>query len=432
MANPPGIKKILPVIIIIITIAGFLYINSLNNADKLPYSGVVEATTYNLGFEMPGKIQQIATREGNHVKKGDLLARLNDAELLANLKQSESALEASSAELANLLAGARPKEIAQAKAQLAKAQARLRQLINGPTPQELSQAKARMLADREQYLMATRGGRTEDVKSARSRLEAAGSSLDTARQDYKRYKNLYDKGAVSAQRYESFRNQYNQAMSGYTSARQQLRKVKAGPRTEEIKAAYQRYRASQAQYQDMADGTRVEVTDQARADVKYWKNQVGLMIEGPRKNQVKAAQKRVKQAEAVVEAVKVKLANSRILSPADGVVITKNFEEKEVVGAGAPVITMADLAHPWVYIFVPEPKFVKLGMKAKISVDSLPGRKFDGEVVRIYEQAEFTPKFIQTRRERVNLVFRVKVAVDNPALDLKPGMPADVELEKSE
>ena len=108
----------------------------------------------------------------------------------------------------------------------------------------------------------------------------------------------------------------------------------------------------------------------------------------------------------------------------------KNFEIREAVSTGTPVITVSDLEHPWVYVFVPETEIgkVKIGQKAYITADSFPGRKFEGEIARIYDSAEFTPKNIQTKEERVYLVFRVKVRIFNTELALKPGMPVDVEI----
>jgi HlyD family secretion protein len=152
--------------------------------------------------------------------------------------------------------------------------------------------------------------------------------------------------------------------------------------------------------------------------------------EGTRPEEVRAAARQVEQARAQLRTAEVSLAKTKLYAPADGVVTARNLEAGEAVAPGVPVVSLVDLDHPWVYIYIPEPELaqVKLGAKAQVTADSLK-QALPGEVVRVYEKAEFTPRFIQTERERVNLVFRAKVGVQNPEHVLRPGMPADVQLQ---
>jgi HlyD family secretion protein len=126
----------------------------------------------------------------------------------------------------------------------------------------------------------------------------------------------------------------------------------------------------------------------------------------------------------------VKLQDSVIYAPLNGVVLRKNIEEGETVGAGAMVYTIGDLDNPWVKVYVKEDKLglVKLGQRAGVSTDTYPGKLYEGTVTTISSEAEFTPKNVQTREERVKLVFGVKVSVKNMNNELKPGMPADVRI----
>ncbi|HOO70185.1 MAG TPA: efflux RND transporter periplasmic adaptor subunit [Spirochaetota bacterium] len=116
-----------------------------------------------------------------------------------------------------------------------------------------------------------------------------------------------------------------------------------------------------------------------------------------------------------------------IISPISGTVLERNLETGELAFPGTPILTIADLTRPWIKIYVQEKRLgrVKLGQKALVSVDSFPDREFPGKVVSISNRAEFTPKTIQTREERVKLVFAVKIALENKDQSLKPGMPAD-------
>ena len=126
----------------------------------------------------------------------------------------------------------------------------------------------------------------------------------------------------------------------------------------------------------------------------------------------------------------VKLKDSVIHAPLKGVVFKKNVEAGETVGSGVAVFTIGDLENPWVKVYVKEDKLglVKLGQKAEVRVDSFPKKKYEGTVTSISSEAEFTPKNVQTREERVKLVFGVKVRVKNQNDELKPGMPADVKI----
>lgn len=134
-----------------------------------------------------------------------------------------------------------------------------------------------------------------------------------------------------------------------------------------------------------------------------------------------------RMAKAAYEQINAVIENAVIASPIDGVVLEKNLEVGEIAFPGTPVLTVADIKDTWLRIYVNEIELgrVKLGQKAEITVDAFPEKKFSGKVTHISSKAEFTPKTIQTKDERVKLMFAVKIAVPNPAQELKPGMPAD-------
>jgi HlyD family secretion protein len=135
-------------------------------------------------------------------------------------------------------------------------------------------------------------------------------------------------------------------------------------------------------------------------------------------------------AKANDDLVQASIENAVIYSPIDGVILEKNLEIGEMAFPGTAILTMADLDRPWIKIYVDEAKLglVRLGQKADLRVDTYPALIFTGKVVSISDKAEFTPKTIQTKDERVKLMFAVKIAIDNPAGKLKPGMPADVDI----
>jgi HlyD family secretion protein len=125
------------------------------------------------------------------------------------------------------------------------------------------------------------------------------------------------------------------------------------------------------------------------------------------------------------------LAYTEIRSPLDGVVLTKNVESGEVVSPGTPVVTVANIAELWMNIYIPETQtgLVKLGQEVRVGVDSFPGESFKGTITFVSSESEFTPKTILTQEERIKLVYRAKVALEDAQQRLKPGMHADAEIE---
>jgi len=138
----------------------------------------------------------------------------------------------------------------------------------------------------------------------------------------------------------------------------------------------------------------------------------------------------VDQARAALRTAEVRFNDTIADAPVSGIVLSRNVEQGETVAAGVAVYSLGDLGNPWIKVYVNETKLglVKLGQKAQIFTDTYPGKAYEGRVTYIASEAEFTPKNVQTKEERVKLVFGVKVSVTNVNNELKPGMPADVKI----
>jgi multidrug resistance efflux pump len=139
----------------------------------------------------------------------------------------------------------------------------------------------------------------------------------------------------------------------------------------------------------------------------------------------------VNQAQANINLVQTQLDQVDVPSPTAGSILDRLVEPGEVVAPGAALLTLADLTHLTITVYIPENRYgtVTLGQEARVKVDSFPGETFMGKVIYIADQAEFTPRNVQTAEGRQTTVFAVKLAVDNPDSRLKPGMPADVTFE---
>lgn len=161
-------------------------------------------------------------------------------------------------------------------------------------------------------------------------------------------------------------------------------------------------------------------------------HQLDLLREGARKEDIERAEADVAASKANLETARRQLSYTHLTSPVDGVISLRLAEKGEVVAAGQPIFHVTELARPWVRAYLREADLprVKLGQEAEVHVDGLPDKPFTGRVSFIAPKAEFTPKTVETRELRVDLVYLVKVEVDNPQGLLKVGMPADVKFKR--
>ncbi len=152
-----------------------------------------------------------------------------------------------------------------------------------------------------------------------------------------------------------------------------------------------------------------------------------LVLEGFRKEDIDAARAEARRAEAALELARTRLGYATISCPVNAVVLVRPMEPGEVAAIGSPVLTLGDLDNAYFEGYVPETDLAKVryGQKAEITTDSYPGKKYSGLVYFVSSKAEFTPKTVETHKERVTLVYRTKIRVENQDHSLKPGMPAD-------
>jgi HlyD family secretion protein len=234
---------------------------------------------------------------------------------------------------------------------------------------------------------------------ARARADWANAETN-----YLRVKELYEQKMAAQQEYDSAKAAYDAAVARLDEAVEQLKLVQAGPRQEEI--------------------------EQARAALAQVQQQYNLAKEGPRKETIEQARARVAEAKAGLGLAETRLGYATLTAPLSGVVLSKNIEPGEYVAAGTPVITVGDLEHVWLRAYISETDLgrVKVGQGVRVTTDTYPGKSHEGRLAFIAAEAEFTPKNVQTAKERVKLVYRVKIDLQNPGMELKPGMPADAEI----
>lgn len=371
-------KRAAMVAVFLILVAGGVWYFLLRGGDGgegIRVSGNVEATTVEVSFKIPGKIAARAVDEGMTVAAGQLVARLDNTDQADEVRVREAELSAADAALRELTAGARPQEIARAEAEVRRAEAQLADLLAGARPQEIA--------------------------SARAVVERARADAAKARKDHERTQALLGRQLISTQENDTARAASEMAAARLKEAEEALGLALSGSRKDQV--------------------------EQARAAVAGAKENLSLVKEGARKEAIDQARARRKQAGEGLALAKTRLSYATAFSPLNGIVLSKNAESGEYVAAGTPVVTVADLREVWVRGYIPETDLgkVRLGQEVAVTTDSYPGKRYRGRVTFIAQEAEFTPKSVQTQKERVKLVYRIKVTVLNPAMELKPGMPAD-------
>jgi len=185
--------------------------------------------------------------------------------------------------------------------------------------------------------------------------------------------------------------------------------------------------AVSAQDRDLA-ATALKRAEAALAAAQERHNQA---VEGSRKEDIAIAHANVNQAHANLGLSRVNLDYTVLRAPLAGVVTVRQAELGEVVSPGSPVVTIADLDHPWLRAYVAETDLGRIhwGQDAVVTTDTYPGKQYHGRISFISSTAEFTPKSVQTEKERVTLVYRIKIDLDNRNHELKPGMPADARID---
>jgi HlyD family secretion protein len=233
------------------------------------------------------------------------------------------------------------------------------------------------------------------------------------------------------------------------SAAASLKELEAGSRPEEIQqaeAVLQRAKAEEHRYrieferqrglhQKDVISTREFETAQlsfetATAKLKEAEKAFALTREGPRQERIEQARAVLKEAEEAISLVKIRITYATLESPMTGLVLSDHVEPGEYVSAGTPIVSIGDLNNVWIRAFIDETDLgrVKVGQQATVTTDSYPQKSYPGRISFISSESEFTPKNVQTEKERVKLVYRIKIDVPNPNQELKPGMPADAKI----
>jgi multidrug resistance efflux pump len=361
--------KMKPVIMVLVMIAlvvvtGISFGGWFHHDHALQGSGTVEARNIRVGSEVGGRIDKVLVREGDIVAPGQVLMTFDEKELLASLAQSR------------------------ANAEKAK---------RGYRREDIEEARAAAMQAKADYEMRKNGYRQEDIAAAQSDVQRAAADEIRTRLDFQRYDALAQKSEVSKQQRDTAEANWKMAAAQKDNAEHKLDELQRGYRPEEIASAGARYLQTQATLDKYLRGNRPEDIEAAKAAMAY---------------------------------DEARFRERQVLAPSAASVEVLDVRPGDLIAPNTPVATLLERDEIYVRIYIPETEIYRahVGQKAQITVDSVGKQVFDGAVEQINQQAEFLPRNVQTREERVHQVFGVKIRIADSSHRVLPGMAADVKL----
>lgn len=435
-------------LICLVAAAGLLALTGCEILDRTPEvsqlsaSGTITTRVVQVGPEIGGRLLEVMVDKGAAVKQGDLLFKLDDQILQAQLSQADAAVKVAQS---NLDIARQKLASAESQYDLALQSARLQFSREHSDAWKLTQSDKINLPvwyfQKSEQIAALQA----EAASAQKNLDAEQANLTNE------LTKASNASFVGAER------RLAAAQQAYAISEQVLAQAKAAKVTKDLVDAAQKSAdaasseldAAQKAYDQMLTSDSAARVREARARLAVaqerlyiTQDRLDALLTGDQSLQVQAARLTVDQAksavaqaeaslaqaEAAQRLIKVQIAKMVVISPLAGTVLSRPLNPGEVAGAGATVVEIGQLDPLTLTVYVAESLYgqIDLGQKATVTVDSFPGRSFIGKVTYISDEAEFTPRNVQTTESRSATVYKVEITLSNPGGELKPGMPADV------
>lgn len=399
-ARTRRLKFLLPLLLIAAILIVWIYMRITANKEPdmaVVASGTIEATETDISPEVSGRIVEMLVDEGDSVRKGQMVAVLDDDEIRAQVEQARGNLTTAQAQLSDLAAGTREEQIRQARANYQKSLSSAQGARDiYETASELysksTKLKAQLASAESNYEAAVKereaaearlalvreGPRKEEVSRLQANLEQAQAQLKLAEEDYKRYAALYKEGAISGQQFDNAQSKIDSQRAARDAAEAKYREALAGSRPEEITEA--QARLSQAQVRVAGTKQNLEAAKQMYADrlqsrqqmesartnyqsansqVQSSKAELDLLLAGATQDAIEAARGQVEQAKGALAAAESRLRNTAVVAPENGIVTEKFREVGEFVPPGSPVVRVAKMEQVWLRVYAPLPSLGK-------------------------------------------------------------------------
>jgi HlyD family secretion protein len=409
---------------------------------SLTASGTVSARQVAVASEIGGKVVEVLVEEGQPVKSGDVLFILDDALLQAQREQAAAAVQVAEAALN---AARVQQESAQTQYDLVLLAARQQDQLNrvsawdaslpdefslpvwyfekdeelSAAEKEVAEAKAALESELANLDDVLTNASNANFFMAEERLAEAQTSFVVARQVLDRAEQAQDNQALR----EQAQKQLDAAQAGLKAAQETYNRLLTSTASQDVLEVRARVAIARARYDAANDWMNALLTGEDSLQVKAAQN--GIVQATALVSQAEAG---LAQAQAALNGINLQIAKATVTSPIDGILLTRNLEAGETVSPGSTVMTIGQLDVVDLVVYIPEDRYgeIDLDEKVSIQVDSFPGDTFKGTVAHISDQAEFTPRNVQTVEGRRATVYAVRLLVPNPEMKLKPGMPADV------
>jgi len=409
------VRRVAPIVVFVgLVVAGLIYLTAVSARDNGPLqaSGTVEAVQVKVASEVSGRVEAVLVDEGETVQAGDVMLRLDNRLLEA---QRELALAGGQA------------AVAAAELELLNAQHGLDALHEGTalaaSQAELTLANARDALDDavriNTYQQKGNRATTETLDAAKAAVTLAEDAVNRAQAAYDRMGRLASDNptkAAARASLEAARRQLENAEASLNWYRGEPSDIDQAILDAKVSLAQAQLEDAQRNYEDLHPGPDPDLLDQATARLTLAQAQLA------------AARA---QAKVDAETLDLQLGKLLVRAPLGGVVLARSIEPGEVLVAGAQALSIGQLDSLTITVFMPEDRYgqIDLGDHVRVSADAFPEESFDAVVTRISDQAEFTPRNVQTEEGRRTTVFAVEVTVAEAEGKLKPGMPVDVAFE---
>lgn len=386
-------KKIVVIVIVLLILGGGIFFFVKKDREKkdvvvnyIETSGTLEVIETDCSFKIAGKIVELPILEGDSITKGQFIGRLSSQSIDQEIIVQKSSIDT-------------------IKAQFPKIDIQINQ-TDISVKKEIENAKIKVDEAYARYESIKSGSRDEEITKAEHLVKQTEHVLLNAKKNYERAENLYEKGAISQQDRDNTKTSYLSAFEESKQAKANLSLLKAGAKSEDIEASFQVYNQAVANY---------ELTLAKNFELKKLEEDKKIL------------NSQLKNAEDGLKLLEVKRADHKLYSPVTGTVLRKVAEEGENVTAGGTVLTVGNLDEIYLRGYVAETDLakVKLGQRCELKTDTYPDKIYNGKITYISDKAEFTPKNLTTKDDRVKLVYRIKISADNSSRGLKPGMIAD-------
>ena len=441
----PNIRRVIPIVIIFGLLAAAIWYFWDTAAQQengpLTASGTIEADKVILASEGGGKVMAVLADEGDSVSEGQVLVEFDDTILQAQLDQAKAALAQAKANY-DLVARGLPEDqqqlaIANANLELLSAKQALDDLYDTAelqgsfAMQEI--ARADKAIDQAQKRIDTLNSPADqaDINEAKASMILARDQLDKAEDKFEPYEKKKEDNVIRAallRRVAEAQNYYDKTVTRYNNLIGTANELDLAVAESDLimaeaqKADAERRAANLSSGPDPADVNLVEARiETARANLN-------AAMAKPSSEELAVAHAQIDAAESTIHLLDAQIEQLVLKSMIDGVVLERVIEPGEVAAPGSPLFALAQIDDLTITVFVSEDRYgeIMLGQPVQVRVDSYPGEIFPGIVIHIADEAEYTPRNVQTQEGRRSTVFAIKIKIDNPAGKLKPGMPADI------